>query len=70
MTLRATAGRDFTAPVATFTGQPETTNSDVAIQYTYDGDGHVLTQTAVQPAGIPSQTTRYVYGVTGLSLAD
>ena len=31
--------------------------------YTFDGDGHVLTMTAVMPGGTPSQTTQYIYGV-------
>jgi RHS repeat-associated protein len=33
--------------------------------FTYDGAGHVLTRTAVLPAGA-TQTTQYVYGVTGV----
>jgi RHS repeat-associated protein len=33
--------------------------------YAFDGDGHVLTMTAVMPSGTPSQTTQYIYGVTG-----
>ena len=53
-----------TETIANYTGNPETNNSDVATLYTYDGDNHVLTVTAVQPAGTPSQTTEYVYGVT------
>jgi RHS repeat-associated protein len=53
-----------TATIANYTGNPETNNSDVATLYTYDGDNNVLTMTAVQPAGTPSQTTEYVYGVS------
>jgi RHS repeat-associated protein len=53
-----------TETIANYTGNPETNNSDVTTEYTYDGDNHVLTLTAVQPAGTPSQTTEYVYGVT------
>jgi RHS repeat-associated protein len=33
--------------------------------YTYDGDGHILTVTAVLPDNV-TQTTQYVYGVTGV----
>ena len=41
-----------------------TNTSNYTTAYTYDGDGNVLTVTAVQPAGTPSQTTQYVYGVS------
>jgi len=56
-----------TATIANYTGNTETNASDVATLYTYDGDNHVLTMTAVQPAGTPSQTTAYVYGITPAS---
>ena len=56
------AGRT-TETIADYTGNPETDSSAVATLYTYDGDNHVLTMTAMQPAGTPSQTTEYVYGV-------
>jgi YD repeat-containing protein len=41
---------------------PESTDEDQTTGYTYDGDGHVLTQTAIEPSGTPSQVTQYVYG--------
>jgi YD repeat-containing protein len=44
-------------------GQPTDANNQTT-EYTYDGLDHALTVTAVMPAGTPSQTTRYVYGVT------
>ncbi|HLJ96611.1 MAG TPA: IPT/TIG domain-containing protein, partial [Gemmataceae bacterium] len=50
--------------IADYTGNAEAASSDVATLYSYDGDNHVLTMTAMQPAGTPSQTTAYVYGVT------
>jgi RHS repeat-associated protein len=56
--------RRVTETIANYTGNPESDSSDVATLYTYDGDNHVLTVTAVQPAGTPSQTTEYVYGIT------
>ncbi len=49
--------------IANYTGSAETADSDVATQYTYDGDNHVLTVTADEPGGA-YQTTEYVYGVT------
>ena len=45
------------------TGTPGS-GTDVTTEYSYDGSNHVLTVTAVQPAGTPSQTTQFVYGVT------
>ena len=46
-----------------YTGAAETTTSDVATEYTYDGAGHTLTVKADEPGGA-SQTTQFVYGVT------
>jgi RHS repeat-associated protein len=53
-----------TETIENYTNGVPTNNTNGITQYTYDGDNHVLTQTAVQPAGTPSQTTQYVYGVT------
>jgi YD repeat-containing protein len=53
-----------TESVRNYTGNPETATSDVTALYTYDGDNHMLTLTALQPDGTPSQETAYVYGVT------
>src|SRR5262249_18988061 len=39
-------------------------SADRTTQYTYDGDNHILTLTAVLPASI-LETTQYTYGVTG-----
>ena len=33
--------------------------------YTYDGNGNVITMTAVMPTGTNNQVTQYVFGVTG-----
>ena len=55
-----------TETIDNYTGAAETATSDVATQYTYDGDDHVLTVTADEPGGA-YQTTQYVYGVTTAS---
>ena len=52
--------------IADYTGNPETAESDVATEYTYDGDGNVLMVTADEPSGA-YQRTAYVYGVTTAS---
>ena len=50
--------------VAAYTGDgTPTDNTNQTTAYTYDGDSHVLTQTAVLPGGA-TQTTQYVYGIT------
>jgi RHS repeat-associated protein len=41
-------------------------SSNVVTEYTYDGDNHVTSMTAVLPSGEASQTTTYLYGVTKL----
>ncbi len=56
-------GRTITT-VENYTNGVPTSNTNGTTKYTYDGDNNVLTQTAVQPAGTPSQTTKYVYQVT------
>lgn len=55
-----------TETIQDYTNGVPTANPDTngITQYTYDGDNNVLTVTAVQPSGTPSQTTQYVYGVT------
>jgi RHS repeat-associated protein len=54
-----------TQTVEDFSGDGTPTDStNQTTAYTYDGAGHVLTLTAVLPAGA-TQTTQYVYGVTG-----
>ncbi|MGH9205538.1 MAG: hypothetical protein ACRD1G_03105, partial [Acidimicrobiales bacterium] len=49
--------------IENYTGNPETTTSDVATEYTYDGDNHTITIQADEPGGA-YQRTGYVYGVT------
>jgi RHS repeat-associated protein len=39
-------------------------SADQTTQYTYDGDGHTLSLTAVLPSNV-LETTQYTYGVTG-----
>jgi RHS repeat-associated protein len=53
-----------TETIGDYTDGTPTNSSNYTTQYTYDGDNHVLTVTAVQPAGTPSQRTQFVYGVT------
>jgi len=43
---------------------PPSDSADQTTGYTYDGNGHTLTLTAIMPAGENSQTTQYVYGVS------
>jgi RHS repeat-associated protein len=62
-TLYDNLGR-VTETIAAYTGNPETAESDVATEYTYDGDNHVLTVKADEPGGTSYQETEYVYGVT------
>jgi RHS repeat-associated protein len=62
-TLYDALGRTTTT-IQNYTNGVPTNNTNGTTNYTFDGDNHVLTQTAVQPAGTPSQTTEYVYGVT------
>jgi RHS repeat-associated protein len=54
-----------TETIEDYTDGTPTDNSNRTTAYTYDGDGHVLTLTAVLPEGM-TQTTQYVYGVTGV----
>src|SRR5437868_11791652 len=46
-----------------FTDGVPTNNTNRTVEYTYDGDNHVLTLQADKPAGA-YQRTQYVYGVT------
>jgi RHS repeat-associated protein len=62
-TLYDNLGRTTTT-IADCTNGTPTNTSNYTTNYTYDGDGHSLTIAAVQPAGIPSQITQYVYGVS------
>jgi RHS repeat-associated protein len=61
-TLYDNLGRT-TKTISNYTGNAETAQSDVAIEYTYDGAGHTLTVQADEPNGA-YQRTQYVYGVT------
>jgi RHS repeat-associated protein len=47
-----------------YTNGVPTDSSNQTTAYTYDGDGDILTQTAVEPAGTPNQTTAYIYNST------
>jgi RHS repeat-associated protein len=53
-----------TETIADYTDGTPTDSSNQTTEYTYDGDGDILTQTAVEPAGTPNQTTAYIYGAT------
>src|SRR5262249_767456 len=50
-----------TQTVDAYTGGSPSNSSDQTTQYTYDGDGHVLSMTALLASG--SETTQYTYGV-------
>jgi RHS repeat-associated protein len=45
-------------------------SSNVATNYTYDGDNNVLSVTALQASATPSQTTQYIYGGSGADSND
>ena len=62
-TLYDALGRTTTT-IADYTDGTPTSNSNQTTSYTYDGDNHTITLTAVMPSGTPSQTTQYVYGVS------
>jgi YD repeat-containing protein len=53
----------FMGPVTTSSLGTPSDSSNQITEYTYDGDGNVLTMMAVMPSGETSQTTTYVYGV-------
>jgi YD repeat-containing protein len=50
-----------TRSIANYTGGAPGTSTDVTTNYTYDGNSNLLTLEAVQPAGTPSQITRFLY---------
>ena len=52
------------ATIANYTGGTAGFQFDVTTQWAYDVEGRLESRTAVQPTGFPSQTTRYLYGVT------
>jgi RHS repeat-associated protein len=58
-----------TETVDNYTGNAETASSDVATEYTYDGDNHVLTVKADEPNGA-YETTQYVYGVSTSTISS
>ena len=51
-------------PDGTPAGATPTNATNQTTAYTYDGDGHQTSMTAVLPSAQPSQTTDYVYGAT------
>jgi YD repeat-containing protein len=53
----------FVGPVYTSSLPARSDSANQTTEYTYDGDGNVLTMTAVMPSGETNQTTTYVYGV-------
>ncbi len=59
-----------TKTIAAFTDGVPTASTNQTTAYTYDGDGHVLTMTAVLPTGQNSQTTKYVYGIGATAGTD
>jgi YD repeat-containing protein len=62
-----------TETIADYTDGTPTADTNQTTDYSYDGDGHVVTMTAVMPSGESNQTTGYVYGVdaaTGNTIAS
>jgi RHS repeat-associated protein len=53
-----------TATIANYTGGAASSQTDVTTLFTFDSAGRLASQTAVQPAGTPSQVTGYVYGIS------
>ncbi len=53
--------------IAGFTDGVPSTGDDQTTLFTYDGDGNLLTQSAVMPVGTNSQTTGYLYGTSSTS---
>jgi RHS repeat-associated protein len=56
---------ELTQTIEDYTNGTPTANTNKTTNYTYDGLGHTITISAVQPSPSPAQTTKYVYGVTG-----
>jgi RHS repeat-associated protein len=52
-----------TQTIAASDGGSPSSASNQTTNYSFNGNGDVLTMTAVMPSGTPSQTTAYVYGV-------
>ncbi len=52
-----------TQTIDDYTNGTPTAESNQTTNYTYDGDGHMLTLQAVEPGGA-SETTQWIYGVT------
>ncbi len=61
-TLYDALGRT-TETIVDYTDGTPTDSSNQTTAYTYDGNGSVITQTAVMPSGTNNQVTEYVYGV-------
>jgi hypothetical protein len=58
-----------TQTIEDYTDGNPASNTNKTTQYTYDGDNHVLTVKAVEPASA-YETTQYVYGVTTAGGSD
>jgi RHS repeat-associated protein len=58
-----------TQTIADYTDGTPTSDTNVTTQYTYDGDGHTLTLSALLTGGA-YETTQFVYGVTTAAGSD
>jgi YD repeat-containing protein len=58
-----------TQTIEAYTDGVPTSNTNKTTNFTYDGDGHLLTLAAVEVGG-GAETTQYVYGVTTSSGSD
>ncbi len=53
--------------IADFSDGTPTASTNQTTTYTYDGNGNLLSETAVMPSGTPNQTTAYIYGTSSTS---
>ncbi|MFL5244587.1 MAG: RHS repeat-associated core domain-containing protein [Gemmataceae bacterium] len=60
---------ELTQTIEAYTNGSPTTTTNKTTNYTYDGDGHMLTLQAVETGGA-SETTKWIYGVTTTGGSD
>jgi RHS repeat-associated protein len=60
---------ELTQTIEDYTNGTPTTTSNKTTNYTFDGDGHMLTLQAVETGGA-SETTKWIYGITTAGGSD
>jgi RHS repeat-associated protein len=60
---------ELTQTIEAYTNGTPTTTTNKTTNYTYDGDGHMLTLQAIETGGA-SETTKWIYGVTTAGGSD